>query len=279
MSIMLPVFGIDAKSVTARFSIGMAAFFIAVPAVIFYSILFTHVVNVPMFDDYLALLEFLNHLTNIPTFSAKAYYLLTSQHHEYKLFFEHALFWMQLNLSGHVNLTLLCIIGDSFALWLGIVLWKMFLPRHADLATRLIFFVPIPWLLFQLQYAQTLNFAMGALQNLPVVVFSLEAIYLLFRKTRWAFFAALACLVLAVSSSANGLLMIPIGVLILAFGRNYARLIFWAAISALCVAAYLYDYSPTLWLVPSHSLVSVNGTVLAAGLRDLLSGQRRCLSD
>jgi hypothetical protein len=241
------------NSSATRFSIGAAALFIAAPAIIFYSILVRHIVNVPMNDDYYALLDFLNHIREAPNLSAKAYYFLISQYNQYKLFFEHALFWTQLELSGHLDLTVLCIIGDSFVLWLAILLWKMFLPSHTEFTKRLAFFIPIPWLLFQLQYAQPLNFSMAALQNLPVLFFSLAAIYLLLRRKRWTFLWSLACLVLAVSSSGNGLLMIPIGMLILAFSRKLACLVVWAATSAVCIAAYFYRYSAMLWLIPSNS--------------------------
>jgi hypothetical protein len=251
---MSPLSEVRGKPIAIRFSLVAATCFL-IPAVLFYSMLFSNIVNLPMFDDYPALLNFLNDLTEIPTLPTKAYYFLVSQHHEYKLFFEHALFWTQLNLLGRINLALLCILGDSFIGPLAIVLWKMFLPHHSDKASRLILFIPIPWLLFQLQYAQTLNFAMGGLQNLPVLVFSLAAIYLLLRMTRWTLAAAVVCLVLSVSSSANGLLMIPIGMLILAFRRNYARLSIWALMSGICIAAYFYGYKSTLWLVPSESVI------------------------
>ncbi len=90
------------------------ACFVTLPAIIFYYILFRHVVNVPIADDYYALFNFLNHLTEAPNLSAKAYYLLVAQHNEYKLFFEHALFWVQVRSSGLIDLRLLCIVGDTF---------------------------------------------------------------------------------------------------------------------------------------------------------------------
>jgi hypothetical protein len=131
----------------------IAAFFIAVPAVIFYVTFFRHLENAPINDDYPALLHFSNHLMALPHLSEKIYYILISQHNEYKHFLEHVLFWIQLELSGHIDFTVLCILGDSFVLGLALLLWKMFLPCH-NLATRLTLFIPISWLLFQLQYAQ-----------------------------------------------------------------------------------------------------------------------------
>jgi hypothetical protein len=241
-----------------QFSVFAAGLFIAVPAVIFYVILLRHLVNAPMNDDYYALLNFCNHLADLPNLPAKMHYFLISQHNEYKLFFEHALFWMQLEFTGHLDLAVLCVIGDGFVLLLALLLWKMFLPFQEDLATRLTLFIPISWLLFQLQYAQTLNFAMGALQNLPVLLFSLGTIYLLFRGSLVTFFGGVAGLVLAVASSGNGLLMIPIGFLVLASERKYKRLFVWTATSLVCLAAYFYAYDPLLWLAPpGTSLASI----------------------
>jgi hypothetical protein len=211
-----------------RLSIGAVLLVIIAPVIIFYSVLFGQLLSLPLGDDYYALLNFVNDIRAAADLHAKAQYFLISQYNEYKLFFEHAVFWAQLELLGHLDLKVLCIAGNSFVLWLAILLWKMFLPHVADFRARLTLFMPIPWLLFQLQYAQTLNFAMAGLQNLPVLLFSFATIHCLLQETRLGFLYAQAFLVLAVSSSGNGLLMIPIGVLILAFNRNRACLTFGA---------------------------------------------------
>ena len=228
---------------------------IALPIAIVYFILLTHMVNIPMADDYDALLNFSIHLRNAPKLSDKLLYFLSSQHSEYKLFLVHALLWLELHLLGHIDLKLLSVIGNSLILLLGILFWQMFLPRHQGLATRMAFFVPVSWLLFQLQYAQTLNFATAGIQNLAVLVFSLAAIYFLHCVNRRAFLAAVACLVLAISASGNGLLLAPIGLMILVLSRRYRGVAVWAAVSAICIAAYLYGYDSRLWLARSSAPV------------------------
>jgi hypothetical protein len=235
---------------------------IALPIAIVYFILLTHIVNIPMADDYDALLNFSIHLRNAPKLTDKLYYLLSSQHSEYKLFFVHALLWLELNLLGHIDLKLLSVIGDSFMLLLGILLWQMLLPRHQGLRTRLAFFVPVSWLLFQLQYAQTLNFATAGIQNLAVLVFSLATIYFLHCANPRAFLAAVGCLVLAVSSSGNGLLLVPIGLMILVLNRRYRGAAVWGAVSAICIVAYLYGYNSHLWLDRSLAPVPASAQFL-----------------
>lgn len=221
----------------------IAAAFVALPAILFYGILFRQAINVPFLDDYEALLDFLNQVTELKSPSAKGSYFLASQFNEYKLFFGHGVAWLQFALCGRVDIRLLCALGNGFVLLLAVLLWKMFLPNHKDLTYRLAFFIPVSWLLFQLQYAETLNWAMPSLQNLPVLFFSLGGIYLLVRPGREAFCGSLACFVLAVASSGNGFLLIPVGVLILVLARRYVRVVCWLAVSAGCVAAYAYRYN------------------------------------
>jgi hypothetical protein len=167
--------------------------------------------------------------------------LITSQHNEYKLIFEHALAWIQLEFAGQVSIIALCVIGDLFVLVVAGVLWAMILPNEKDTARRLAFFAPVAWILFQLQYAETLNWVTGSLQNLPAIAFSFCAIYSLRRGTRNHFIAACACLVLAVASSGNGVLVIPIGIVILWSQRR--RLFVWIGVCCLCLAAYGFRYN------------------------------------
>ena len=221
----------------------IAAVFLALPAILFYGILFRTAIDVPFEDDYEALLDFLNRMAELKSVSARASYFLAAQYNEYKLFFGHGVAWLQFALLGHVDVRLLCAFGNIFVLLLAILLWKMFLPNHKVLCDRVVLFIPVSWLLFQLQYAETLNWSMPALQNLPVLVFSFGSIYCLLRPTRRAFCAALVCLVLAVAASGNGLLLIPMGLLILAVNRYYVRIVSWLSISAGCVAAYAYHYN------------------------------------
>ncbi len=228
---------------------------VAFPAILFYTVLFRQALNIPLFDDYDALLDFLNQMTELRTGPAKASYFLVAQHNEYKLFFERGLAWLELIFSGHIDLRFLCALGNGFVLLLGILLWKMFLPNHKNLAFRLAFFVPISWLLFQLQYIGTLNWAMGSLQNFPVLFFSLGAIYLLVRETRWGFCAALVFLVLAIASSGNGLLLVPIGILILVANHTYVRVMSWLAVSAGCIGAYAYHYNTMSSQSPVHDSI------------------------
>lgn len=239
----------------------LAAILAIIPIMLFYAILFRQSTDLPLDDDYDALLGFLNQLVQLKSTSAKFLLFLSSQHNEYKLFFEHGLAWLQFALLGHIDLGFLCALGNGFVLLLAILLWKMFLPACKDTAARVAFFIPVPWLLFQLHYFETVDWAMAGVANISVLVFALAAIHYLVKGTRGAFWVAIACTVLAVGSSGNGFVVIPIGLLILAIDRRYARIAPWLVASGICFAAYFYRYNAM------SSQSSVHESVFATLLR------------
>jgi hypothetical protein len=217
--------------------------FVALPAVLFYGIVVRNISTIPYDDDYFTLLGFLNQLVALPSMSAKVMYFLAAQHNEYKLFFVHAVTWLQYVLFGRLDLRALTLFGDGFVLFLAILLWKMFLPQHNHLVARLAYFIPISWLLFQLQYWETANWAMASLQNTPVLFFSFGAIYLLVKASPLAFWGALFSFIFAVAASGNGFILIPIALLILFLNRRYKHIVVWLITTSVCIAAYAYRYN------------------------------------
>src|SRR5258708_1694930 len=233
---------LDARRVRGRSSIPVFAAAVMLPIVFFYTYLFYMSRDIPLTDDYDAGLKFANHLVQLPNFSERLIYFVGAQHNEYKIFVGHGLVWLQLALIGHVNFAVLSALGNISVLFLGIVLWKMFLP-DVDLERRLALFLPVSLILFQYQYVETLNWPLPGVQNLPVVTCAIGSIYLLGRKTRGAFAGALGLMMLGIASSGNGFLIALVGMLMLLIGRMYTRLAAWSLTVALCAWAYAYHYN------------------------------------
>jgi hypothetical protein len=241
------------KTPNPKYRLIIPGLLVAAPAVIFYTILVRRAVNLPYFDDYYAVLDFLNHEVLLRSAPAKALFFLTSQTGEFRLWLLHAVSWVLLRLVGHVDLRVLEALGDGFVLLLALLLWKMFpTSNENDLPTRVALFIPASWLLFQLQYWETLDWPTSGLQHVPVLVFALGAIYLLTRSEPWAFQTSIAALILAIASDGNGFLVIPIGLLILISNRLYRRATIWFSASAGCAIAYLYRYNLVLSQRDSH---------------------------
>ena len=133
--------------------------------------------------------------------------------------------------------------------------------HHNDLVDRIALFIPVSWLLFSFNMLRPSTGRCPRSQTCPCCS-SRSAQSIFMQETRRAFCGALACLILAVASLANGILVIPVGLLILAVNRRYARLVGWLVISAGCIAAYAYRYN----VMSSQSRVqhSVLSTVIRA---------------
>jgi hypothetical protein len=212
----------------------------------------------PCQDDFGAILGFSLHYHQLSDPWSRLTYIIAAQHVDYKLIFEHCLLVLQLHLLGHVDFTLLVVAGDLFLLGILFAVWKMCFPQEESVRTRLLLFVPVSFLLFSLNYAETLNWAMACLQNLPVVFFSMMALYFLsfacprdersgqYDLTSGRFRLACGFAVLAPLASANGFLVAPIGLSLLWLRREALRSVVWCMLFPPLVAGYLFQYRGAL---------------------------------
>jgi hypothetical protein len=199
---------------------------------------------------------FAGNYDQLPTLKAKVLYIATEQVNEYKLAFAHSIIVSEMETTRHVNFAVLTTLGNLFLLPLGYLLWLTYQENGIDLNRRLLEFLPISFLFFSLTYWPNLNWTTTGLVNIPVIFFSLLAIYLLLpskmlQATRCRLLLACLAAVLAAFTSANGFLLAPVGLLILLPRREYARSLAWCASFILPLAAYLYHYARLV-----HSMVS-----------------------
>ncbi len=220
-----------------------ALFAITLPILAFYGVLARHSINVPLLDDYDGVLEFLEHFSRLPTSAAKLGYIVTAQHNEYKTMFANLIIALQYRLLGHPNFVLLSWLGNLFVLPLFYLLWRDFLPMEKEISRKLLLFVPISFLLFQLQYAETLNWSMPGLANIPILVFALACLGALNQERLPSFLGACAFLVLAIATSGNGFALGPLGVVMLLRRGKYIRAVAWTATAIACVIGYLFRYN------------------------------------
>lgn len=214
------------------------------PALVFYVVLFRESVNLPEMDDYDAILGFVNTFLKIGTGRARLEFFLASEHVQYKLYFEHALILAEWKLTGHLNFFFLQQLGNLFVVLIVLILWRMFQPNRESLADRLILFAPVGLLLFAPRYSETLNWAMGSLQNLTVIFFAMLCFYLLARQSGGRSFAgASLCMTLAICCSGNGFLVSGIGLLALLGRRAWVRTGIWLAITGCMAGVYAFHYA------------------------------------
>jgi hypothetical protein len=222
---------------------------VLLPAIFAFGILYRQALIFPFQDDYAVILSFAADYDQLHSLTTKVLDVATTQTIEYKIIFEHFVVASEMELSHHINFAILTGLGDLFLLPIGYLLWRTYREQNKNLNQRLLAFLPISLLFFSLTYWETLNWSTADLQNVPVICFSLLAVYLLFPErtltTSWARLV-LACLVAALGAftSPNGFLLGPVGLLILLPPRLYARSVVWCVSFIAPLIAYLYHYTP-----------------------------------
>jgi hypothetical protein len=167
--------------------------------------------------------------------------------------FENAVLGIQYSILGHTNLTALAIVGDLFVIPLFGVLFLIWRGCGLPAEYTWLAFVPVPWILFQLQYAGALNNATGSLQLIPVVVFALLTCLLATRTDKMSFAGALLSLTLAIASNSNGLFLIPIGGIAYLQRKEFKRLAAWTCFSAIACLIYFNGYNFAIEAGHTHS--------------------------
>lgn len=223
-----------------------------IPPLAFYALLLKSRLAVPFGDDYHVVLGFLlrwRQESGISHFLE----IVTYQDNDYRLMFENTFIGIQYILLGHVNLEVLAFIGNLFVLPLFGVLYLIWRGCGRPRDYTLLAFVPVSWMLFQLQYAGALNNVTGSLQLIPIVMFALLTCFLASQASAMAFSGALLSLLFCIASNANGLFLIPIGVLLFLQRKEYKRLAAWCCCSMVACLVYFYKYDFAVGEIHTHS--------------------------
>ncbi|TDB64113.1 hypothetical protein [Arundinibacter roseus] len=200
------------------------------PVLFFIGITYHYSVNVPWFDDFDPFPDFLRKWITSTRFSEKVS-LLFQPNNEHRMVFGKGITALYYAITGTLNFTFLHLAGISFTLgtlWLS---WRAF--RSTRLPAY--YFLPVPFLLFQLQYHLISLWAICGLQHQPVVFFVCLTMFLLAKqKPGWAILAAF-CANFAMS---NGLFVWVGGAAILLFQTRYKWLAIWCVSSGAAILLY-----------------------------------------
>lgn len=202
-------------------------------------------VNVPKWDDH-ALKVYLFFNEKETTFTGKIYQLFR-QHNEHRIVLDRFATLLDYSLFGKLNYLHLMILGNASLLGLlgvfGAVLWQskpVTVRIAAGKMSSLTYLPPIAFLLFNLSSWENAFWGMAALQNFSVVLFVIWAIYVLSFTQNLP--GAVVLAILATLTSGNGILIWPIGAVLLALQRRFRPLIFWGISAAIIIGLYFIGY-------------------------------------
>jgi hypothetical protein len=205
------------------------------PVLLWVFVILYYSVNLPWYDDFDPFPDFLRKWITDPSFSDRLT-LLFQPNNEHRMVIGKlvtlAYYWV----TGHLNFTFLHIAGACFTLGTLRIFWLSF----ARTKINWWYFLPVPFLLFQLQYHLVFLWAICSLQHQPVVFFISLSMFLLSRERfGWAVLAA----VCATYAMSNGIFVWPAGVMILLLRSNYKQLTVWLIAGAVAVGLYFYGMS------------------------------------
>ena len=181
---------------------------VALPVVVFALVWQQYAVNVPKWDDH-ALRAYLYFSDQETTLSGKIYQLFR-QHNEHRIVFDRIVAALDYRLFGKLSYVHLMVVGNLSLVGLVAVFGAVL--RRAG--KSLLYLVPVSLLLFNLSHWENMFWGMAALQNFSVVLWVVLTVYLLSHTNQWGL--ALASAVLATLTSGNGLLVWPLGFVLLA---------------------------------------------------------------
>ncbi len=209
---------------------------ITLPVVVWFLIIMQFAENIPWFDDFDPFPDFL-----------RKWILSDGVFEKLKLIFqpnnEHRMIWGKLvalafyKLTGHLDFRFLQIFSAFFTLGTLFLFWRAF--RKTGLP--ILFFAPIPFFLFHLQYYGTYLWAICGMQHQPVVFFAALTSYLLGKKLFWP---AVIAAISANFAMGNGILVWVAGFAILVYLNRPRLILLWVILCAVNVYLYFYGMSP-----------------------------------
>lgn len=207
------------------------------PVLYFFILFDAHAINIPFTDDF-NLLETVLQLRKKEGFSDKIK-LLFEQVNQHRFGFERVVMLIMVWITGTVNVKLQIFIGNLFLFGIG---WLLFISLKKE-SISWYFFIPVPFLLFNLIFFENAYWGIAALQNTPLLFFAFLTAYGLARQDGKGMWIALIAAVLTTFTSGSGMLTWIIGVLLLAFQRRWQWLAGWVLAAVAILSFYFFfDY-------------------------------------
>ena len=158
---------------------------IALPIILYFYFLSEYSLNIPKWDDH-ALKAFILEFENANGFLAK-FQTFFKQHNEHRIAFDRLITLIVFKTHGTIDYHWLMWVGNFTLIGTLFIFYKIFQKQKISL----LFFVPIPLILFQLQLWENTFWGMAALQNFGIIFFILMLIYLISSEKKGHFYLAL----------------------------------------------------------------------------------------
>lgn len=213
-----------------------------IPAIPFFAAVCTYAVNIPLLDDYDAVLK------TVIDFKKGDWTVIFRQHNEHRLLWERLIYLGDYYLTGSINFKTIILTGDLQLLVVaGVVVY--FIRQYAAKYTDLLCFL-FCVCLFDLNTYEAAIWTLGSTQVYGVIMLFMLALF--FWHKKWVLPAVIAQ-ALCVWSSGNG--MVGVGVILVYLIASKNKKHIWICASSLVVSVGLYF---TNYTFQEHAKFSVD---------------------
>lgn len=207
------------------------------PILYFFLILDAHTLNIPYTDDF-NLLETVEKFRRADGF-IEYLKILFEQVNQHRFGFERIVMLVMILFTGTVNIKTQILIGDLFLFG---ICYLLFLNLKKERISWY-YFIPVPYVIFNLVYFENAFWGIAALQNTPLIFFALLSAYGLAREDRKGFWIGLLAALLTTFTSGSGMLTLLIGIVMLVFQKRFKDLLWWVlATVSILLFYFLFDY-------------------------------------
>jgi len=195
---------------------------------------FRYSVNIPYYDDYDVILNFMNTFVQTETPMEKAS-LLFLQHNEHRIVFDRIITICYYYLFGEVDFKSLIVFGNlGWALTVSMLM--VCLKKNLN---SLYYLIPIPYFLLSFSHWENMFFAMAAIQNYWFIFFTIAFLISLSKDK-----VILSCVffLMALFTSGGGVVLYPLGNLFLILRKKWKFFLFFFTVSTCCIIFYFHGY-------------------------------------
>ncbi len=213
----------------------------ATPVFAYFIYLLRFSIPFPNEDDLPVIFGFINHTSPFDDQSLKLFF---APFREHVILPAKIIAYLQVIISGCVNLKAMVVVGNLC--WIRVA-WLLYRgSKEAKIPS--LYFLPVLFILFQLQFTETALWPMAVWSNMVVIWLAFESIHLLINNeqklSRWRFTLAFLCAVGATFSNGNGLLSVFIGLVILIVQQtSLARMALWSLFGVIFLGGYWWAKS------------------------------------
>jgi hypothetical protein len=234
-----------------------------IPIVFFVLYVWQYTINVPFLDDNLYYTKAVVDVNKSQSLS-EAFWIFMRQHTitEHKTPVSRLAAYLIYKITGTLNFFTFAQIGNLTLFGILFLFWRFF-QKHA---WNIVYFLPIPFLLFQMQTYEN-QFWMGcAWLYYPIGLWQMVTFYLLsYQKPRYFLYAMLSAVFVTFIFS-NGMFVFFPATLILLYQKRYKHLGIMAVVAMVCLAIYFSNYKPSPIVPPAFSIPNIlTGFVLMLG--------------